>query len=87
MKPHSPTVVREHTVQHERVQMDVEIQRPTEAPHDDHGPAATVGDAVTARAAPEEAEHRAYGDAADRAAQVVIPRQQVPHRCGRLRTH
>lgn len=34
--------------------------------------------AVTARAAPEEPEHRADGHAADRAAQVMIPRQQVP---------
>jgi hypothetical protein len=30
MKPHGAIVVREHAVEHERVQMDVEIQRPTE---------------------------------------------------------
>jgi hypothetical protein len=58
--------------------MDVEIQRPTEALDDHHGAAAPIGDAVTARAAPEEPEDRADGHAADRAAQVMIPRQQVP---------
>ena len=55
--------------------MDVEIQRPAEALDDHHGTAAPIGDAVTARAAPEEPEHRTDSDAADRATQVVIPRQ------------
>lgn len=31
MKPDDTIVVREHAVQHQRVQMDVEIERPTEA--------------------------------------------------------
>jgi len=35
-------------------QQIVESQRATEALYDHHGPAATIGDAVTARAAPEE---------------------------------
>jgi hypothetical protein len=78
MKPHGAAIVREHTVQHEREQMDVEIQCPSEALDDHYAPTATIGDAVAARAAPEEAEHRAYGDAADRAAQVVFPREQEP---------
>jgi hypothetical protein len=78
MKPQDATVVREHTVQHERVQMNVQVQRPTEALDNHHGAAATIVDAVTTRAAPEEPEHRTDGRAADRAAQVVIPRQQVP---------
>jgi len=78
MKPHGATVVREHAVQHERVQMDVQIQRATEALDDHHGAAAPVADAVAACAAPEEPDHRADGHAADRAAQVMIPRQQVP---------
>jgi hypothetical protein len=78
MKPHDATVVREHTVQHERVQMNVQVQRSTEALNNHYGAAATIVDAVTTRAAPEEPEYRADGRAADRAAQVVIPRQQVP---------
>jgi hypothetical protein len=78
MRPHGATTVREHAVQHERVQMHIEIQRPTEALHNHHGAAATIIDAIGARAAPKEAEHRADGDAADRATQVVIPGQQVP---------
>jgi hypothetical protein len=77
MEPHAATVVREHAVQHERVQMDVEIQRATEALDDHHGPAAAIGDAVAALAAPEELEHRTDGHAVDRASQVVIPGQQV----------
>jgi hypothetical protein len=77
MKPHGTPVVREHAVQHERVQVNVEIQRPTEALHDDHGPAATIDDAVTVCAAPQEPEHRPHGHAADHPAQVVFPCQQV----------
>ena len=50
---------------------------PPEALDDHHRSAATIGDALTARAAPEEAEHRADGHAAGRAAQVVIPRQEI----------
>jgi hypothetical protein len=49
MKLHSTAIVREHTVQHERVQVDIEIQRPTEALHDHHGAAATLCDAVRVR--------------------------------------
>ena len=43
--------------------MDVQIQRPTEALDHQHGAAATLLDAVTTRAAPEEPEHRADGHA------------------------
>jgi hypothetical protein len=48
---------------------------------DHHGAAAPIGDAVTTRAAPEEPEDRADGHAADRAAQVMIPRQQRRSSC------
>lgn len=67
MKSHGVIVMREHAVQHQRMQMDVEIQRPTEALHDHDGAAAPIGDAATARAAAEEPEHGADGHATDRA--------------------
>ena len=44
----------EQAVQHERVQVDVEIERPTKALHDDDGAAVTIRNAGGARAAPEE---------------------------------
>jgi hypothetical protein len=87
MKPHVATGVHEHTVQHERVQMDVQIQRSTKALDDHHGSAATIGNAVTAGAAPEEPEHRPHGHAADRTAQVVIPRPEVPQPVRQAETH
>jgi hypothetical protein len=54
MKPHGAILAREHAVEHQRVEMDVEIERPTEALHDHGSAAAPIGDAVTARAAAEE---------------------------------
>jgi hypothetical protein len=48
MKPHGAAVMGEHAVQDEGVQVDVKIQRATEALRDHHGPAATIGDALTA---------------------------------------
>lgn len=78
MKAHGAVVVREHAVSHQRVQMDVEIQRPTEALDDPRGAAAPIGDAGTVRAAPEEPEYGSDSHPADRATQVVIPGQQVP---------
>ena len=41
-------VVREHAVQHQHVQVDIEIERAAEALQDRHGAAAAVGDVVTA---------------------------------------
>ena|SRR5437870_4023860 len=54
------------------------LSAPTEALDDQDGATAPIGDALVARAAAEEPEHCADGHAADRAAQVMIPRQQVP---------
>src|SRR5918999_1360048 len=55
-------VVGEHTVQHERMQVDVEIERATETPHDDHGAAATIGHVIALGATPEEPQHRPHED-------------------------
>ena len=74
MEPHPVLVGGEHAVQHERMQVDVEIECATETLHDDDGAAATIGNAVVLGATPEEPQHRPHEDAADRPAQVVIPR-------------
>lgn len=78
MELNAVPVVREHAVQHQHVQVDVEIERAAEALQDRHGAAAAVGDAVTACTAPEQSEHRPHGHAAHGPTQVVIPREQVP---------
>jgi hypothetical protein len=47
MKGHPAPVDREHAVQHERVEVNVEIEGAAEALHDCHSAAPAVGDAVT----------------------------------------
>lgn len=50
IEPHDIPVLREHAVQHERVQVDIEIQRTAEALHDRHRATATIRDTGTAPA-------------------------------------
>jgi len=57
MKTHDVAVLREHAVDDERV--DVEIQHPTKPLDDGHRTTATICNAITARAAPHESEHSA----------------------------
>jgi hypothetical protein len=78
MELYAVPLVREHAVQHQHVQVDVEIERAAEALHDRNCAAAGVGDVVTACPPPEESEHLPHGHAANGPTQVVIPREDVP---------
>jgi hypothetical protein len=65
MKVDLASVHCEHAIQHERVEVDVEIEGAAEALNDRHGAAAAIGDAVSPSAMPEEPEHHSQRDAAD----------------------
>jgi hypothetical protein len=58
--------------------VDVQIQGGAEALNDRHGPAASTRYPRVARAAPQPPGHRPHEDARDRAAQGVVPCQNVP---------
>jgi hypothetical protein len=73
------TVPRENAVQHERVDMDVQIEGSPEPLDNNHRAATTIRDAAVAGAGAQAAEHRADEHSDDGAAQVVVPRQVVPH--------
>ena len=45
MEPHGRAILREHPLDHVRVDVDVEIHRPAKALNDGHRAAATVPDA------------------------------------------
>ena len=72
------TVPREDAVQHERVDVDVQIEAPAKPLDHGHRAPTTIRDAVVARAGAQEAEHGADEHGDDPAAHVVIPRQLVP---------
>jgi hypothetical protein len=60
------------------MEMDVQIERPAE-PLNHHNPArAAVLDSVIARTVGEHPKHRAEQHAGDLAAEIVIPRQEIP---------
>ena len=44
MEPHARAILREHPVDHQRVDVHVEVHRPTKALDDGHRAAATVHD-------------------------------------------
>jgi hypothetical protein len=77
METHDIPILREHAVQHERVQVDIEIQRTAEALHDRHRAIAAIRDALSPGAASQEPEHHPQRDADDSATQRVIPGEQV----------
>lgn len=72
-------VSREHPVEHERVYMDVQIERAAGPLNDRHGAAATICDTRIAPARAEEPEDGAHEDAYDSATEIMIPRQLIPH--------
>jgi site-specific recombinase XerC len=78
MKPNGAFLHGDHAVQHERVEVDVEIERATEPLDDDHGAAPPVDDALAAGALAQEPEDRPHGDAGHGPTQCVVPGQQVP---------
>jgi hypothetical protein len=69
---------RNHAVEHQRVEVHVQVQRAAEAlDHDDRAAAPAV-DPHIARAIGQHAKHGADEQAGYLPAQVVIPRQLVP---------
>ena len=77
MKVDPASVRSEHAIQHERVEVDVEIEGAAEALNDRHGAALAVGDAVTSCATPQEPEHCAQRNPGHGPTQLVIPGEQV----------
>jgi hypothetical protein len=80
MKPdHTRPVAREHAVEHQRVDVHVEIEGSPEPLDDRDGASARLLDASGARMVLQPAEDGAEEDRGDAAAQVVVPREPVPH--------
>jgi len=71
------TILREDAVQHERVNMDVQIEGSPEPLDHGHCAPATVRDASVAPAGAQQAEYRTKEHRDDGAARVVIPRELV----------
>jgi len=69
---HTGAIHREHAVQHERVNMKIEIEGAPEPLNHNHRAATPVRFAAAARAGAQEAEHGAEEDANHRATQVVV---------------
>jgi hypothetical protein len=59
----APAVLHIDTVEHERMDVDVQIQRRAETLDDGHGPTATSIGPRLPRPAPQRAQHRAHEDA------------------------
>ena len=78
MKINRAPVHREHAVQHEGMEVDVEIEGAAEALHDGDGAAPPIRDAITPGPTPQEPEHRPQSHAGHDPTQLVIPREQVP---------
>jgi hypothetical protein len=78
MKCRLARVAREDAVEHERVEVHVQVQRATEALNHHDGAAAAVLDASVAGPITQDATHAANQDARNGPAEIVIPRQTVP---------
>jgi len=78
VKPQPLAVLREHAIDREHMDVDVQVQRASESLDDGHSTAATIDDAIPTRATSDDAEHGAHVHGDDRATQIVIPRQHVP---------
>jgi hypothetical protein len=69
VKTQRPALVFDiHAVEHERVDVHIQIQRRAEALDDRHGPAAAPGGTRPPRATPQEREYGPDEDARDRPA-------------------
>jgi hypothetical protein len=69
---------REHAIQDERMEVEIEVERTTEALDDDDAAGAAVTDAGIPRAVSQPAKHGLRKYRGHRAAQIVVPREQVP---------
>ena len=66
-------------VQYQRVEVDVQIQRPAEALDDDHRAPARVTDASLTRPVTQEPQDRAHGHGHHFPTRVMVPGQHVSH--------
>jgi hypothetical protein len=78
MKPQHLVVVREDPIDHERVDVHVQVQRAAEPLDDDHRPAAAIRDAVPPRALAQKPKHGTHVHGHHRPTEIVIPGEQVP---------
>ena len=78
MKAQAVAIGREHAIDHERLDVDLQVQRAAEALNDGDGPAPTVGYASVPRAATGKPEDRPDVHVHHRATQIVIPREHIP---------
>ncbi len=68
----------EDAIEHERVEVHVQVQRATEALNHDYGAASAAFDALVPGPLAEHAEDRPHQPGGHGATQVVIPGQQIP---------
>lgn len=78
MKAHGFTLASEHAINHECVDMHIQIKRAAETLNDRHRSTVSVLHTVPTRATAKEAEQRAHVDGHDGTTQIVVPRQDVP---------
>jgi hypothetical protein len=71
-------IAREHAVEHQGVDVDVQIERSPVSLDDRDGASARLLEADGARVVPQQAEHGAQEHGGHTPAQVVIPREPVP---------
>ena len=74
----APAVLDRDAVEHERMDVDIQIQGSAETLNDRYGPAASTGHVGLAGSAPKRPEHRPHEDTRNGAAQCVVPRQYLP---------
>lgn len=85
MKPQPLAVVREHPIDHQRMDMDIQIQGAAEALNDRDGPAPAVRHALAPRT--EKRYDGPHEHAHHRATQLVIPCKPVPQPSGQWLRH
>jgi hypothetical protein len=78
MKPdHTGKIAREHAVEHQGVDVDVQIERSSESLNDGDGAGARLVQANVSRLVLQQAENGSDRDGRDATVQVVIPREPV----------
>ena len=77
----------EHAIEHQGVEVDVEIEAPAEPLDDCHAAGLAAAPTAPPRAPAVEGEQGARVDPEHGAAQVVIPGQEVAQTVGQVNTH
>jgi len=69
---------REDAVQHQRVHVNVQVERAAEALHDGHASTTAIRDARPTRLGAQRTLDRVHEDRDNRATEVVVPRELIP---------